>query len=82
MNNNFFLGLNQRRFRYKNSLIFELTYYFINKDADRRIFHEHAEETRAKNNEMIENLRKENKELKKLSEELQANKRVSSSNFT
>lgn len=35
-----------------------------------------AEETKSKNNEIIDELKKENKELKKLRDELLANKRV------
>lgn len=45
-------------------------------DADRKAFYINAEETKKKNNEMIEQLKKENKELKKLRDDLIANKRV------
>jgi hypothetical protein len=45
-------------------------------DADRKHFHENAEETKRKNNEIIEQLKRENRELKKLRDELIANKRV------
>ncbi|KAM3132152.1 hypothetical protein pb186bvf_015747 [Paramecium bursaria] len=44
-------------------------------DADRKNFYNNAEETKRKNNEIIEQLKKENKELKKLQDELIANKR-------
>lgn len=45
-------------------------------DADRKHFHQNAEETKRKNNEIIDQLKKENRELKKLRDELIANKRV------
>lgn len=45
-------------------------------DADRKNFYNNAEETKRKNNEIIDQLKKENKELKKLQDELIANKRV------
>lgn len=46
------------------------------KDDDRKNFYVNAEETKSKNNEIIDELKKENKELKKLRDELLANKRV------
>ena len=53
-------------------------------DADRKNFYNNAEETKRKNNEIIETsagrlidqLKKENRDLKKLQDELIANKRV------
>lgn len=51
-------------------------------DADRKNFYNNAEETKRKNNEIIDQLKKENKELKKLQDELIANKRVTPSNLT
>lgn len=45
-------------------------------DADRKHFHENAEETKRKNNEIIDQLKRENRENKKLRDELIANKRV------
>ena len=47
-------------------------------DADRKTFFTNAEETKRKNNDIIEQLKKENKELKKLRDELVNNKRGSS----
>lgn len=46
-------------------------------EADRTTFWKNAEETKRKNKEMIEELRKENKQLKTLRDELIANKRAS-----
>jgi hypothetical protein len=37
---------------------------FINKDGDRKAFHENAEWTKRKNQEKVEQLRKENKDLR------------------
>lgn len=45
-------------------------------DADRKNFYNNAEETKRKNNEIIDQLKKENRDLKKLQDELIANKRV------
>jgi len=45
-------------------------------DADRKHFHQNAEETKRKNNDIIDQLKRENRELKKLRDELIANKRV------
>ncbi len=45
-------------------------------EADRTIFYKNSEETKKKNNELIEQLKKENKHLKSLRDDLQQNKRV------
>jgi len=45
-------------------------------ENDRKIFHKNAEETRNNNLQIIEGLKKENKQLKILRDELIANKRV------
>lgn len=46
-------------------------------DIDRKAFYYSADETRKKNDEIIKQLKKENKDLKKLRDDLLANKRVS-----
>ncbi|CAD8072020.1 unnamed protein product [Paramecium primaurelia] len=50
-------------------------------DADRKNFYNNAEETKRKNNEIIEQLKKENRDLKKLQDELIANKRGASASL-
>lgn len=51
------------------------------KDFDRQAFYYSAEETRRKNDEIIKQLKKENKDLKKLRDDLLANKRVNKINL-
>ena len=50
--------------------------YFFSIDIDRKAFYYSADETRKKNDEIIKQLKKENKDLKKLRDDLLANKRV------
>ena len=52
------------------------SFNFFPLDIDRKAFYYSADETRKKNDEIIKQLKKENKDLKKLRDDLLANKRV------
>ena len=53
-----------------------MSFFLILKDGDRKELFTSGEETKRKNNDMIEQLKRENHELKRLREEYLQNKRV------